>query len=169
MNIKVENRSEKKTEKNIKEGIALALSCLAISVFLYLTPAYFKIHIITKLTSIIFGIVGIIGLSIELNKLTSNEKKIGLDNLGIGLGLGTIWVIIYYYYPIWWVNLLTFPLLFLASYGIIIGLIGILNNIFTSEQSIKTTLLVKLPVAIAQICGFILTVLQLMQIVNTIQ
>lgn len=159
---------EQAKEEKIKEGTALATSFLAVSVFLYITPDYFKIHNITKIVSIVFGIIGVIGLSLELNKLNSNSKKLGLDNLGVGLGLGSIWALIYYYYPIWWVNILTFPLLILTLYGIILGIIEVISAILTKEKSIKTTFLVKLPVAIAQVAGFILTVLQLLQIVKII-
>ncbi|WP_312114322.1 hypothetical protein [Brevibacillus reuszeri] len=113
-----------KVEKSIKEkvqsGIVLALAFLCSSMILYIFPTYFHLEIITYTISILFAIIGISGLGIELNKLSSSPKGIGLDNLGIGLGLLAILIILFYYFNIWWVNLLVFPLLLFSIYGTIL-------------------------------------------------
>lgn len=159
---------EKSREDSMKEGIALALTFLALSAFLYIFPDYFHVHIVSKIISVIFGIIGIMALGLELNKVSSNEKKLGLDNLGVGLGLGAIWGILYYYFPYWWVNILGFTILMLAVYGIVLGLIGIIMNIFSNDLSLRKTILIKVPIAITQILGFTLTLLQVLQIIQII-
>ncbi|OBZ14641.1 hypothetical protein A8L34_12020 [Bacillus sp. FJAT-27264] len=163
-----ETKKTIKTEKeNIQHGIAIALSFLVSSFLLFLLPVYLFNNAITYFVSILFAIIGVGGLGIELNKLSSNPKGLGLDNLGIGLVLGTIWTIFYYYFNLWWINLIILPLMLLGCYGIILGIINIFDNLFSSFSSpekSKGKFFIKLPVVIAQLAGFILTIMQILQI-----
>ena len=88
---------KKRKIKDPYSGIALAFTFLAIAIFLYFLPNYFKILTATKAAAIVFGVVGVIGLGVELNKF----KRIGFDNLGIGLAFGVVWATLFYFFPIW--------------------------------------------------------------------
>ncbi|MBA7491681.1 hypothetical protein ES702_02229 [subsurface metagenome] len=113
---------------------------------------------------LIFTVLGIGGLSVELNKF----KKIKLDNLGIGIVFGILWAIIYYLSPIWWVNIITFPLLFYAVYGILLGLINIFKAIIFSDISLKSKILVKIPLLVGQLLGIVFVILQIIKILKII-
>lgn len=100
------------------------------------------------------------GLGFELNKLSSKPNGLGLDNLGLGLVFGVVWITFYQYFDIWWLNIMIIPFLLFGCYGTILGLINIFTNLFTgSNESLKLKLTIKLPVVIAQLAGFILTVI----------
>lgn len=75
-------KSEKTDKEKTLEGIALALAFLSASLVLYFSPTYLEYKAITYIICILFGIIGIIGLVLELNKLSSKPKGFGLDNLG---------------------------------------------------------------------------------------
>ncbi len=150
----------------IGPGIALALSFLAVSAFLYYFPQYVANEILTRVLSILFASAGIAGLGIELDKLGGKERKLGFGNLGIGLMIGGIWAAGYYYLNIWWVNLLLLIVLLLALYGIFLGFVQVII-ILASSSSVKVSV-AKLAIAVIQIAAFIAAVLQIMQILKLI-
>ncbi len=170
MEINKKNKQEKSQKEKDQDGIALALTFLIASLFLYLFPTYFKIEFITLSISILFAIIGVFGLGIEINRLSSNPNGIGLDNLGIGVGIFAIWIIFFYYFNIWWVNILIFPVLIFGIYGTILGIMNIIFSLFSDpKESMKVKLSVKLPVVIAQLAGFALTLMQILQILKIIE
>lgn len=114
---------------------------------------------------LIFTVVGIVGLGTELNKLFPKKKKSGFQDLTIGLGFGIIWIVIYYYFPIWWVNIITFPILFFAVYGLLLGFINISKVIIFSDISLKKKILVRI---LGQLLGVALVVLQILKILKII-
>lgn len=69
--------TKKKKTKYPYSGITLAFTFLVIATLLYFLPNYFKIQTATRAAAIVFGVIGVIGLGIELNKF----KKIGFDNI----------------------------------------------------------------------------------------
>lgn len=166
--MKNREKNNKTEAERIIEGVSLWLAFLLVSVYLYITPDYFYYTWITKTTSIFFGVLGVIGLSLELNKLNNNDTKLGLDNLGIGLGIGALWLYLnsVNIYPI--LNVALLFLLLLSIYGILMGLIGMLVNIFSNSSSWRKVVFVKLPILIAQLCAFVLTALQLLEYFNVV-
>ena len=105
-------------------------------------------------------LIAIIGLGIELNRMGEQTVKLGFDDLGIGLVLGIVWLVIYYLVPIWWVNLITIVLLFFSVYGISVGTIKILRNLFLSKKEF----LVKLPIVIFQLTAFVAAIVTILNI-----
>lgn len=156
--------TKKRKIKDTYDGIALAFTFLAIATFLYFLPNYFKIQTATRAAAIIFGVIGVIGLGIELNKF----KKIGFDNLGIGLALGVVWVTLFYFFPIWWVNIITLPILLFALFGIILGLVHISNNLIFNAAPIKERFFKRVPLIIGQVLGITLVILQILKILKII-
>lgn len=114
--------------------------------------------------TILFLLIGIIGLGIELNKLGDQTVKLGFDDLGIGSALLIVWATIYYFFPIWWVNLITIILLFFGVYGTTVGAIKIMRNLFLSKKGF----LVKLPIVIVQFAAFIAAIFTILSILNII-
>jgi|SRR5690625_1438205 len=169
MEVNTRIKDEKNEIEKIQGGIALAFAFLASSLVLYLFPSYFKVEIITYCICIILAIIGVAGLGIELNKLSTNPKGIGLDNLGIGIGLFAVWIIFFYYYDLWWINVLIFPLLLFGIYGTVLGIVNIVFFLFSNpNESLKVKLSIKLPVVIAQFAGFVLSIMQILQILKII-
>ena len=77
-------------KSSIETGIALALSFLTTSAFLYFFSQYLEVETLARVLSILLAFIGVIGLGIELNKLVGQERKLGVDNVGIGLAIGGI-------------------------------------------------------------------------------
>ncbi len=127
--------SMKKSTKSsdIRDGIALAFTAFIISIYLYFQSGYFGL--LTNAVAIFLIVVGLAGFGIELEKMTSKkldaliDKKGGsgiFDNLGIGLAMFVVWAALRYYFPMIWVNALTFLLLLFSVYGMALGFINIL-------------------------------------------
>jgi hypothetical protein len=103
---------------NVRTGLALALSFFAISVFLYFQPTY--LGSVTRFIAIAFVVIGICGLGLELEKLYHGKddptQNAGIfDNLGIGLGLLIIWIILYVNFAAVWLNILIGLILIFAT------------------------------------------------------
>jgi hypothetical protein len=183
---------------NIRAGIALAFATFVISIFLYFQPQYFGL--MTNAVAIALIVFGVAGLGIELEKLTSGkqdalippEKGAGIfDNLGIGLALLIIWVALYHYFPIVWVNILISFVLLFAVYAIALGFTNFLfrtlspkdvssqselagspsrdsNGSSQAKVSKPWSFAVKTAMVIAGVTGFVASLLQALQILKII-
>lgn len=114
--------------------------------------------------TILFLLIGIVGLGFELNKLGDQTVKLGFDDFGVGFALVSIWAIIYYFFPIWWINLITIILLFFGVYGTTVGAIKILRILFLSKKNF----LVKLPIVIVQFTAFVAAIVTILNILKII-
>ena len=149
----------------IKNGISISTAFIIVAAFIYFNPNYLGNRIISVILSIALGGFGVAGLSIELNKIAGKGQGIGLDNLGVGLLFGGMWAVIYYYFPIWWVNILTLVLLLVAANTFILGLINLIENILITNLSIKITI-VKVVISVVQLVAFAAAFLQVLQILK---
>lgn len=182
--LQIESRSAKR-RTNVRDGIALAVAAFAISIFLYFRPRYFGA--LTTGAAIALIVLGFAGLGIELNKITSEEldslmnrdKGLGIfDNLGIGIALLIVWGALYHYFPITWVNILTFPVLFFGTYGTVLGLFNVLFLVLiksgsktasSRSGSDKPTIpAIRIVVVISGLVGFIASLLQILQFFKVI-
>lgn len=148
--------------EDIQNGIAISITFFCVSGLLYFNPNYTGSVILSYLLTTLFLLIGIIGLGVELNKLGDQSVKLGFDDLALGLGLLAVWVTFYYFFPVWWVNLLTIVFLFLGVYGITIGAIKILRNLFLSKKSF----LVKLPIVIVQFSAFLAAIFTILNVLK---
>jgi len=148
-----------KRKKDPYSGLALAFTFLIIALILFFIPDYFKYILASRIIMYGFTFIGIIGLSIEIDR----DKKSGTSDLGLGVSFALIWAIFYYYFPIWWVNIITFFILFFSIFGISRGLIRIFITVRKNKISIRNNLGIKL---IGQIFGIVLVIFQILEILN---
>jgi hypothetical protein len=145
------------TLEDVINGISIAISFLVFALLIYMFPNYLGNTILSTILSIIFVVIGLIGLSFELSKL--NEQKLGFDDIGIGLGLLIIWAVIHHYFPYIWVNWLTTLLFVFGTYGTILGSFKNIYSFAFKTQDNKTRWL-KIGIFLVQLLGFGATILQ---------
>lgn len=150
--------------KDMKSGIVLVITFFVFSGFLYFNPLYLGNETISSLVILVFLCIGIVGLGIELNKLGDNKVKLGLDGLGLGLALGIIWFVIYYYFGNIVSNIITSPFLMFSIYAIADGFADISIILFSSKKE----LFIKIPIITAQITAFIAAIVTILNILGVV-
>lgn len=160
----LKERPVKTDSQKALEGASLSVTFLVVSAFLLLAPDYFANNIISQIVGFALAFFGLIGLGIELNNL-SNKRPLGLDNLGIGLGFFIIWGLLLRVPPNPFLRLLFIAPLLFAVYGTILGILMLIKNSIPDEKTPKEKIVVKIPLAVTQIAGFILTLLQIYRII----
>ncbi|AJA48650.1 hypothetical protein CPAST_c25810 [Clostridium pasteurianum DSM 525 = ATCC 6013] len=154
--------------KNTKDELALSFSFLIIGLYFVFIPKFFGNEFITRTVSIIVILIGILGLTIELNKIIEKHKIIGFDDFGVGLILVIITQLLHYYFLYIWLNVLFSFILLLGIFGLVRGLITIIGNMSINKPSIKN-MLIKALIIISQIIAFIAALLQSMQILKIVK
>ncbi|MEO8338252.1 MAG: hypothetical protein ABI604_00880 [Nitrospirota bacterium] len=147
-----------------ESGVALGLAFFAAVAFTRLTPGYFSNY--TTVVGIIFLVLGVFFFGAALNALNGAERKFGLDDFALGLGIIGIWALIYNLWPRVWVNAVIFPIGFIGLFGTMLGLIRI-ATILTSHNTIRA-FLVRLAVAIPIILGSILTLVNILKAIGAL-
>ncbi|WP_368900610.1 hypothetical protein [Oceanobacillus oncorhynchi] len=144
-------------------GIAVALSLLIISTFLYMYPEYLGINIISNIIGTILGIIGLVGFILEIGKFDEDFSE-GFKYLGVGIFLTLIIIICLIFLQYFFVRIIILFLGLLSIYSLLLGvfyIVYIVINKTDKKQSIKGVLAATLNVLI-----FVLTVLQLLEILN---
>jgi len=150
--------------ESVLEGIAVWIAFLGVGGFLYFNPLYTGSTIISYSLTLLCLFIGLVGLGIELNKLGDKGNSVGFDDLGLGLGFGLAWAFVYNFYPIGLANIGSLILFYFSIYGMTIGIIKILRNLFSTKKGF----IVKLPIVIAQIAAFIATIATILDIFKVI-
>lgn len=114
-------------------GLALVLAFLSIGIFLLLFPNYFGNKLAATIIRWIFILIGIMGLIVEFPKPKNSNIK-GFDNFILGAVLVGVWIVLFLYINIWWINIISFFILPIGLFGLYRGLIEI---IYSSAQAIK--------------------------------
>ncbi|MGF9740072.1 hypothetical protein ABEX38_21930 [Priestia megaterium] len=125
---------KKDSKDDVAFGIGLAFAFICLAIYFYFTPKYLGNDVASLILSGILMIIGIVALGLELNKLNNGEKSLGLDNLGIGVGLFIVWALLHYYFPMIWVNWVLIPVLFLGVAAMGIGIATLIENVFSSDS-----------------------------------
>ncbi|SEG79598.1 hypothetical protein [Paenibacillus sp. UNC499MF] len=152
------------TSKNVEKkkeplgGIAVAISMILVALFLFFNPSYLGIVIVTNTVSTVLMVIGIIGLSIEINKIIG-EKPLGFDDAGLGFAFLVFWVIIYHYFDGVIINWILLLFLFFGLYGSVLGIAKIINFVSFEVHNTKQKWL-RFAVFIIQVLGFGATILQ---------
>lgn len=141
-------------------GICIAGAFIFILGFLYLNPDYLGNRVFNGIISTLCGIIGFVGLMIELGRLI--QKNIdGLKDLGIGCFFLVIWLFIYTHWNNIFVNFLTLFFLFFGAYGALSGVAKIIESI---RNSSTTFTFKSIGIMITNLAVFLLTILQIAQI-----
>lgn len=146
-------------------GFALGISFMLISTFLLLNNTYFYWEGLTYFIGAFFGMIGLAGVGVELDK----SKKIkGIGNLVVGLIAFGIWLWIYISLENnAWANFLSLIFLIFGVYGIVKGLIEFFYSIWleiaNSNRSF-TKITKAIFLFITQLCGLALTILNILKI-----
>lgn len=145
------------------DRVALAGSFILVVIFLSVNSDYLGHELISRIVAIIFGILGIGGMTSELSKII-NKKVDGIMDLVVGTIILILWGGIYYHwdYPV--VNFFLLFLLLLGFYGVLIGIAKIIESIKTATI---TWTIKQMAIVIANCSVFILTILQIIQIIRS--
>lgn len=122
--------NEQKARISIKQGVAVALAFLLVSMLLHFVPDYLGNHNVGLAVSLVCAAIGVAGLGSELDKVTGTREGLGSGNLGFGLVLVGAWAELLYYFPIWWVNALTLPILLLGLYMTAVGMFQFAQSLY---------------------------------------
>ncbi|WP_413380314.1 hypothetical protein [Alkalihalobacillus sp. 1P02AB] len=152
---------EKSEADKLIEGIAIALAFLIISFYLYLNPSFLTWPILTNGIGAFFGIVGLMGFLLELGKINMKFES-GIKDIVAGFFVGVIVFLLIYFTDNLYVNLLVVFLSIIVIYGIISGFIKIVKSFVESN----TNIFLRIPVIILNVAIFVLTILQLVEIIN---
>lgn len=144
----------------IADGIALSLSFLLCSLYLYFNPEFIGNPIITRTIGVILGFIGIIGFLTELSKATDESLKDATNNIFAGCFVGMVIFGLMYFFSNWFVNILVIILALLGMYGFLKGVAQILVTTWSSGGNV----VIKLPVLLLNGAIFALTFLQILQI-----
>ena len=152
-------------QKNVIEGFSLALSMLIVSLFLYMNPEFLKVEKVSYITGTILGIIGIVGIFIELGRL--NEKfEESLKDIIASVLLALCVYTIYLYFTNMFVKFVIIFFALISLYAFIRGLLKIIVNIINEKKS--KILFTQLIALLLNILLIGLTVLQIVQIFNLI-
>lgn len=148
-------------------GYAIGISFSAIGTFLLLKPDYFFSPIFSYIAGAIMGLVGLLGIGVELSK---SSKIKGLDNLVIGLIFLVIWAAIYIKVDRTWANLLSFLLLVIGGYAVTLGFLQGAYSIFQNIKSIKgqknagkSNIVSQIVLFLTQLCGLVLAIVNVLK------
>lgn len=150
-------------------GFAMSLALLAVAGVLYFLPTYLGSPLITRLTSLVFICVGILGLGSEFENLAKARKtRLGGMSLAIGLVCIIIWALIYQFFPNPWISAVNLIFLIFAALGIFDGVLEFLYSAFTATPSVGGIPL-KIFLGLAQIIAFLAGLLQIFQILKIVK
>lgn len=150
-------------------GYAIGISFLSISTFLLVNNTYFHWTSLTYFIGAVFGVIGVAGIGTELDK---SKKFKGIGNLVVGLLFLGIWAALFILLknnPV--ANAAGMPALIIGAYGFVRGLIELFYSIYleivSSERSFSK-IIKAVFVFITQLCGLVLTILNMLKIYKTI-
>ncbi|KZD40802.1 hypothetical protein B4083_1868 [Bacillus cereus] len=126
---------EQENTKKILEGIALAFAFLVVGLVLYFIPDYLGNKIITLVVSIIFLVIAIIGFSVEISKTLNGGSSDFTMNVVLGGLFVTGAYALYYYFPVWWVNVIGLVILLFGAYALVLGMMQLVTYVSSGNRS----------------------------------
>lgn len=151
---------------NVIHGLAVGVTFLVISGFLYLNPSYLFMEIISYIIGTIVGVVGLISMLAVIGNI---DKKFNdsLSYITFSILLGVIIYSIYFFASNIVVNIVVLLFSFLVVYMFLDGFFQIVYLVATEHNIKKSS--VKISVFILNLLIFTLTVLQILQIFEVIK
>ena len=154
-------------------GYALGATLLGIGIFLLIKPDYFPLPIVSYIIGAVIGILGTLGIGIELSK---TAKIKGINNIAIGVVLVAIWLVTYLKIQSLWVNIMFIILLILGCFavflGIFQGIYSIIENVNVNKQQKKEhpergktlgSMISQIILFLTQLCGLGLAIINIIK------
>lgn len=151
-------------------GLALSSTFIFIAIFLYFKQDYFIIPAISHVISIICGLIGSMGFSIEIDNISNKPKGIG--EIIFGGIFALVWYFLYICVPAEQLyirvvlNILAIASLFLAIYFAVEGILKMFFSIFKavndSSKTDKKSIFSNVVVMLSRILGLILTAMNIL-------
>lgn len=150
-------------------GYALGISFLGIGAFLLLQPDYFMMPIISYIVGSIIGILGFIGIGIEMSKGSSIK---GVDDFAIGTMFIIPWLIGYVKIHTLWLNIILFFFLIFGCFEIFRGLLEIGYSIFVHKEveekgNRRKGIFINLILFLTQLCALALAIINIWKALTT--
>lgn len=158
----MEMKSDDEKEKVIKDFSTYA-ALLVGSLFLYLNPDFFGYTLISYSVGMICGIIGLLGFIIELSRISDFFYQLSKE-IVVSFGLLVLIIILIPFDNIF-INIIVFLLILAFTYSISSNFMKTVGIILHENTTLKK-FLAKAPMAILNILIFILTTMQIFQIVQ---
>jgi hypothetical protein len=150
---------KERSNKSIIEGISLSAAFLLIGIFVYCTPNYLGGDTATSVVSGICFFIAFMGFTSEISKSVENANNL-FSGILAGVFLISIWAVLYHYFPIWWVNLITLFILLIGVYGMIISIIEICSYI---KMGNRGNVFVRVVIVGSEIIAFVASIITILQ------
>ncbi|MGN4406387.1 hypothetical protein ACTFPA_07725 [Bacillus cereus group sp. MYBK59-1] len=157
-----EVEGKKNTKESIMEGISLSISFLIIGIFVYCNPDYLEGETATYVVSGICFFIALMGFTTEISKTVENAKDLFIGIISASLVI-SIWAMLYHYFPIWWVNLISLLLLITGVYGLILTVAQFGSYIKTGNH--RSTF-VRVLIVGSEIIAFVASIITILQSVG---
>ena len=129
-----ENKEENIIDK-MKSSIGISVGLIVIAVFAYKFPSTFGSKNITQIIAIFLMMTGLTLLNGEIYKINHGSRSYNTENIGVGLFFTGIWALLYYFMPVWYVNIISFTILLFGIFGITRGLLEALKFVLAKGTS----------------------------------
>ncbi|MES0491927.1 MAG: hypothetical protein ABUK01_18170 [Leptospirales bacterium] len=118
-----------------KSSIAISFALIVIAIFMYFYPDVLGSPAITKIVSVFIAMIGIALLHGELLMLNHGVRSYKTENIGVGLLFVVVWALLYYFWPFWYVNIVSFLILAVGLFGIGRGVVDSIGLLFKPSSS----------------------------------
>lgn len=159
------NHSNNSTD--ITKGISTAIALLLGTIFLYVNPNFFGSQLVSYTIGALLGFIGIIGFMIEISKMNNKLSPLFKELASI-LIIGTLIVILYYIFSNLFVNIIVF-ILFLTCVYALSNLVINFSILISLEKEAFKKVLTKIPIIVLNSLIFVLTVMQILQIIDILE
>lgn len=149
-------------------GFSLVLAFLSIGIFLLVFPDYFGNTLASRIIRWIFICMGILGFAVEFSKSKHTAIK-GFDDFILGCILIALWVLLFLWANIWWVNIISFFILFIGTYGLYQGVMKIIYSasiVIKGKQESKREVSSNIILFLTKLASLVLVVIQIIKAVG---
>ncbi|CDO03115.1 hypothetical protein BN988_01615 [Oceanobacillus picturae] len=156
-----------KNNSDIVKGISTAIALLTGSFYLYINPDFFGYQLVTNIIGAIIGVIGVLGFIIEAGKMNENLKPY-IRELGALFLIIVIIIVLNIIFSNVIINAIIFILFLTCVYAMSNFVINV-SILISNEKRTFKKVLIKSPIVILNSLIFVLTVMQILQIINILE